>query len=509
MKVLELTGDNLTLENIEEVARGFRPVALSKKAINNVLKSRAIVEKLSATQNHYYGLNTGFGDLCDVKIPKKDVKKLQLHLIRSHAVGVGELLPQEVVRAMMLIRVNTLIQGNSGVRLETVMLLLEFLNNCIHPCVPCQGSVGASGDLAPLAHMSLALIGEGEIFYNDKKVRALEVLKKFKLKPLQLQEKEGLALINGTSMMCAFGSLSLLDCEALVKMADISGAISLEALKGTDGFLRKEIHEMRPHKGQITSAANMRKLIKGSGILDQYRDAGKVQDAYSMRCIPQVHGASRDVFDYVRRVLEIEVNSVTDNPLIILETEEIVSGGNFHGQPVALALDFLAIAIAEVADIAESRVSRLINSRYSDLPPFLVKNSGLNSGFMVAQYTMAALVSENKVLCHPASVDSIPTCAGQEDHVSMGSISARKCRDVVENVMNVIAIEFLAAAQGLDFLAPFKSSKPLEAVHKLIRRHVAKLIEDRRLDVEISKVVELMKRREIIATVELVVGELE
>ncbi len=508
MQVLKLTGSSLTLENIDEVARHFRFVELSEKAVKNVLRSRAVVDKLSATKESYYGLNTGFGDLCDVKIPKKDVKKLQLNLIRSHSVGVGDLLSEEVVRAMMVIRVNTLVQGNSGVRLETVKLLVEFLNRGVHPCVPSQGSVGASGDLAPLAHMSLALIGEGEVFYKGKKMKSADVLRKLKMKHLELEEKEGLALINGTSMMCAFGTLALLDSEALVKMADIAGAMSLEALKGTDAFLREEIHKMRPHRGQITSASNMRKLIKGSGILAQYRDDGKIQDAYSMRCIPQVHGASRDAFSYVRGVLEVEVNSVTDNPLVLPESEEIVSGGNFHGQPVALALDFLAIAIAEVADIAESRVSRLINSRYSDLPPFLIENSGLNSGFMVAQYTMAALVSENKVLCHPASVDSIPTCAGQEDHVSMGSISATKARKVVRNVMSVVAIEFLAAAQGLEFLVPFKSSKPLEAAHKLIRSKVKKLTEDRRLDVDIKKVVDLIKKREIIFVVEKVVGKL-
>ena len=374
--------------------------------------------------------------------------------------------------------------------------------------MPSQGSVGASGDLAPLAHMALALIGEGEVYYKGKKRKAADVLKSLKLKPLELEEKEGLALINGTSMMCAFGTLALLDSEKLIRMADIAGALSLEALKGTDTFLREEIHKMRPHKGQIASAANMRKLIKGSGILAQYRDAGKLQDAYSMRCIPQVHGASRDAFRYVRGVLEVEVNSVTDNPLVIPETEEIISGGNFHGQPVALALDFLAIAIAEIANIAESRVSRLINSRYSDLPSFLVENSGLNSGFMVAQYTMAALVSENKVLAHPASVDSIPTCAGQEDHVSMGSISATKVRKVVRNVMSVVAIEFLAAAQGLEFLAPFRSSKPLEAVHKLIRKYVPKLVEDRRLDKDIYKVVALIKKGEIMGVVERMVGKL-
>lgn len=309
--------------------------------------------------------------------------------------------------------------------------------------------------------------------------------------------------------MCAIGTLALLDAERLVKMADISGSMSLEALKGTDAFLREEIHKMRPHQGQMDSAANMRKLIYCSGILEEYRDSGKVQDAYSMRCIPQVHGASRDTFAHVRKVLEIEVNSVTDNPLIIVETEEIISGGNFHGQPIAFAMDFLAIAAAEVANIAESRVSRLINSRYSDLPPFLVKESGLNSGFMVAQYTMAALVSENKVLCHPASVDSIPTCAGQEDHVSMGSISARKAREVLKNVYNVIAIEFFAATQGLDFLDPLRSSAALEAVRSLIRKDVKNLKEDRRMDKDVAKIVELMRSSSIIETAEAVVGELK
>lgn len=509
MQTLELTGDNLTLENIEQVARHFRPVALDQKAINNVEKARAIVEKKTESDAIYYGINTGFGDLCNVHISDDDLKKLQTNLIRSHAVGVGDILPQSVVRALMLIRINTLIQGNSGIRLKVVELLLEFLNRDIVPVIPSQGSVGASGDLAPLAHMASPLIGEGDVFFEGERMSAEEALKRGGLEPIQLASKEGLALINGTAMMCAIGTLALLDAERLVKMADISGSMSLEALKGTDAFLREEIHKMRPHPGQIDSAANMRKLIKGSGILEEYRDSGKVQDAYSMRCIPQVHGASRDTFSHVRRILEIEVNSVTDNPLIILETEEILSGGNFHGQPIAFAMDFLAIAVAEIANIAESRVSRLINSRYSDLPPFLVKESGLNSGFMVAQYTMAALVSENKVLCHPASVDSIPTCAGQEDHVSMGSIAARKAREVLKNVYNVIAIEFLAATQGLDFLDPLRSSKPLESVRAVIRKDVKNLKEDRRMDVDVAKVVELMRSGAIIDTAEAIIGELK
>ena len=323
---------------------------------------------------------------------------------------------------------------------------------------------------------------------------------------MELEAKEGLALINGTAVMSAIGTLALLDAEKLVKMADISGAMSFEALKGTDPFLREEIHKMRPHKGQIESAENMRKLISGSGILEQYRDSGKIQDCYSIRCIPQVHGASRDTFAHVRRVLEVEVNSVTDNPLIVIETEEILSGGNFHGQPIAFVMDFLAIAVAEIANIAESRVSRLINSRYSDLPPFLVKDSGLNSGFMVAQYTMAALVSENKVLCHPASVDSIPTCAGQEDHVSMGTISARKAREVVKNVMNVIAIEFMAATQGLDFLDPLRSSSALEAVRRVVRNEVKNLKNDRRMDLDIKKIVKMMRDGRIIAAAEEITG---
>ncbi|MDA1060963.1 MAG: histidine ammonia-lyase [bacterium] len=509
MKILELTGDNLTLENIEEVARGFRRVKLSVKAISNVKKSRKIVKDCVEGEDTYYGLNTGFGDLCDVKISNKDIRKLQSNLIRSHSVGVGDYLSKEVVRAVMLIRINTLIQGNSGVRLKLVQLLVDFLNKGVHPAIPSKGSVGSSGDLAPLAHMSLPLIGEGEVFIDDKLVDAKLALKKFGLKPIELRAKEGLALINGTAVMCAVGVLALLDAEALVKMADISGAMSLEALKGVDAFLRKEIHEMRPHRGQIDSASNMRKLIKGSGILAEYRDSGKVQDAYSVRCMPQVHGASKDSFSHVRKVLEIEVNSVTDNPLVILKTGEILSGGNFHGQPIAFVMDFLGIALAEVANIAESRVSRLINSRYSDLPPFLVQDSGLNSGFMVAQYTVAALVSENKILCHPASVDSIPTCAGQEDHVSMGTIAARKAREIVKNVTNVIAIEFMAATQGLDFLDPLRSSKPLEAVRKVIRKDVRNLKVDRRMDMDIATVVELMKSGKIIETVERIVGVLQ
>lgn len=509
MKPLKLSGAHLTLENIEEVARFFRPVQLARKAIVNVKRSRDIIEKKAQEDNLYYGINTGFGDLCNVKISKEDVKQLQLNIIRSHAVGVGDLLSEEVVRAMLVIRINTLLQGNSGVRLEVIEKLMKFLNYRIHPCVPSQGSVGSSGDLAPLAHMTLPLIGEGDVFYKGEKQEASKVLKKLHLDPIKLAEKEGLALINGTSAMSAIGVLALLDAERLGKMADISGAMSLEALKGSDIFLREEIHKMRPHKGQIASASNMRKLIKGSKILVQYRNPKKVQDAYCVRCIPQVHGASKDTFAFVRNTLEIEVNSVTDNPLVVLKTGEILSGGNFHGEPVAFAMDFLAIASAEIANIANSRISRLINSRYSDLPAFLIKDSGLNSGFMVAQYTVASLVSENKVLCHPASVDSIPTCAGQEDHVSMGTIAARKAREVIKNVTNVIAIEFFAAAQGLDFLDPFRSSLALEAVRALIRKDVRNLKFDRRLDLDVIKIVDLMKKNLIIKTAEKIVGKLD
>ncbi len=509
METLKLSGTSLTLENIEEVARYFRVVELSEEAKESVIKSRAIVEKKTRSDNIYYGINTGFGDLCNVKISDKDLEKLQENLIKSHAVGVGNPLSEEVVRAVMLIRVNSLIKGSSGIRLEVVELLVEFLNKRIHPCIPSQGSVGASGDLAPLAHMSLPLIGEGEVIYEGEKHSADEVLQKVGLKALELQSKEGLALINGTAVMCGVGALALLDAERLVRMAAISGSMSLEALKGVDAFLRSEVHQMRPHEGQIAAASNMRRLIEGSGILAAYRDSGKVQDAYSIRCIPQVHGATRDTLTHVRKVLEIEVNSVTDNPLIDPVTEDIISAGNFHGQPIAFVMDFLCIAIAEIANIAESRVSRLINSRYSDLPPFLVEDSGLNSGFMVAQYTIAALVSENKVLCHPASVDSIPTCAGQEDHVSMGTIAARKSAEVIKNVTNVIAIEFLAASQGLDFLAPLKSSLPLQAVHNLIRSEVPKLTEDRRMDLDVQNVVKMMKELKIIAAVENVIGALE
>lgn len=509
MRTLKLTGDNLTLENIEEVARYFRKVGLSAKAVKNVNKSREIIEKKVNEDKLYYGINTGFGALCEVRISKKDVEKLQENIIRSHAAGVGAPLSEEVVRAAMLIRINTLIQGNSGVRLSVIKLLVDFLNKGICPYIPSQGSVGASGDLAPLAHAALCLIGEGDCICGGMKKDAMKCLKKAKLRPVKLSYKEGLALINGTAVMTAIGTLALLDSERLAKMADISGAMSLEALKGGDVFLRKEIHEMRPHKGQIKSAKNMRILIKDSGILDSFRSVKKVQDAYSVRCIPQVHGASRDVFDYVRKVLEVEVNSVTDNPLIIPKTEEILSGGNFHGQPVAFAMDFLGIAAAEIANIAESRVSRLINSRYSDLPAFLVKDSGLNSGFMVAQYTVAALVSENKVLSHPASVDSIPTCAGQEDHVSMGTIAARKAMQIIENVTNVIAIEFFAATQGLDFLHPLRSSRPLEAVRAVIRRDVRNLKVDRRLDIDVAKIVGMMKSGEIIRTAEKIARKLE
>jgi len=498
--ILNLTGANLTLEDIEEVARFFKHVQLSDMALGNINKGRAVLEKKANEEVSHYSINTGFGDLCNVRIPMKDMKKLQSNLLISHACGVGPLLSEEYVRGSILIRINTLIQGNSGIRAEVINLLIEFLNKGICPCVPEQGSVGSSGDLAPLAHMALPIIGEGEVLWKGKKVAAKEALKEAGLEPIELAYKEGLALINGTSVMTSIGALTVLDAQRLVRMADISGTMSLEAMKGSNNFTHPGIHKIRPHKGQGLSAQNIRTLLEGSEIVESHKDCDKVQDPYSLRCMPQVHGASRDAIEYARDVIEIESNSVTDNPLII--GDEIVSGGNFHGQPVALAMDFLGIAIAEIANISERRVSRTINSRYSELPPFLTENSGLNSGFMIPQYTAASLVSENKCLAHPASVDSIPTCAGQEDHVSMGTIASRQAREILKNSWIVIAIELMASAQGLDLRLPLTPSKAIANVWKTIRNEVGKLEEDRQMSGDLEKIVKLMKDGAIISAAE-------
>ncbi|MHA1653039.1 MAG: histidine ammonia-lyase [Candidatus Thorarchaeota archaeon] len=503
-----IDGESLTIEDVVRVARHGEDVTLTDDARMKIEKSRQVIEAAIREGRTVYGVNTGFGDLANVSIAASDVADLQVNLIRSHSVGVGEPFPEEVVRGMMLLRANALAKGFSGVRLEVVETLLRMLNRGVVPVVPQQGSVGSSGDLAPLAHMVLVMIGEGEAFLEGKRMDGAEAMRRADIPLVVLQAKEGVALINGTQPMTAVGVLAIHDALRLVSDATVAGAMSLEALRGTRAAYDARIHAVRPHEGQVDAARALLSILADSEINRSHADCGKVQDAYSLRCFPQVLGASIDAIRYVSSVLEVEINAATDNPLVFPDDGTVVSGGNFHGQPVALAMDFLSIALSEIANIAERRINRLVDPKLSGLPPFLTRNSGLQSGMMIAQYTAASLVSENKVLAHPASVDSIPTSAEQEDHVSMGTIAARKARQILENVKNVVAIEYLCAAQGLDLLAPLRPSEALERAHALIRTMVPELTDDRPLYSDIVKIRQLMDCGEIVSAVESVTGAL-
>ena len=477
----ELTGNNLTLEDIEAVSLRAAPVSLSPAARRKVLDSRRVVERVLAEQRVVYGINTGFGNFRTVTIPRADLEQLQINLIRSHAAGVGDPFPEDIVRAILLLRINTLAAGYSGVDPATLDGLVAMLNAGIHPVVPKKGSVGASGDLAPLAHVALVLIGEGEAFYRGARLPGGEALARAGLKKIQLHPKDGLALINGTQVIAALLSRAVIQARRLVGSADAISALTLDTLLGTDAAFDPRIHDARPHPGQILVARNMRRLLQGSELRKSHLQCERVQDSYSLRCIPQVHGAVRDALAYVQGVVETEINSATDNPMIFINGTkgDIVSGGNFHGQPVALASDFLTIALAELGAISERRTERLVNPDLSELPAFLVKERGLNSGFMMLHVTAAALASENKAYSHPASVDSIPTSANQEDHVSMGVIAARKTAAVANNLANILAIELLSSAQALEFRRPLTTSAPLESVHAMLRRRVPPYEQDR------------------------------
>jgi len=473
----------LTLEVLAEVARHGRKVVLHPDARARIDAAREVVDRIQRggdASPAVYGVNTGFGFLADVRISADAIRDLQRNLIRSHAAGVGPALPVPVVRGMLLLRAQVLALGHSGVRTEVCELLLELLNRGVTPVVPAKGSVGASGDLAPLAHLALVVMGEGEAIVDGRVVDGGEALRKAGLKPITFEAKEGISLVNGTQCMTSLGGLALLDAEDATRLADVIGALSLEALKGTPRAFDARIQAVRPHPGQATSARNLWRLLEGSGIVESHRDCGKVQDPYSLRCMPQVHGATRDALAYSRRVLEIEAASATDNPLVFPATDEMISGGNFHGQPVAFALDFAGISAAEIANISERRIEQLVNPHLSSgLPAFLSEDSGLNSGYMMAQVSAAALVSENKILAHPASVDSIPSSAGREDHVSMGVHAADKLQRIVDNVRNVLAIELLCASQGVDLRAPHKPAPGLAAAHAAVRAKVPHLGTDR------------------------------
>ncbi|NMA91666.1 MAG: histidine ammonia-lyase [Firmicutes bacterium] len=471
-----IDGDNLTLETIASVTRRHREVKLHPESLERIKASRAMLEKLVQEERVVYGITTGFGRFSDVVISKENAIQLQKNLIASHAAALGEPFPEEVVRGAMLLRLNALAHGCSGVRPRLVEHLVNLLNKGVIPVVPCQGSLGASGDLAPLAHLALVLTGQGEAYYRGKRISGAEALYRAGLKPLELWEKEGLALINGTQIMTALGSLATYDAINLLKSSLIVASLTLEALQAVPDAFDPLIARVRPHRGHRLVASNLLSLLEGSSLVGSDKD--KVQDAYSLRCIPQVHGAAGDALNYVRKIIEIEANSVNDNPLLFVDEGRVLSGGNFHGQPVAQALDFLAMAVAELGNIAERRIERLVNPTLSGLPPFLIEGGGLNSGFMIAQYTAASLVSENKVLCHPASVDSIPSSANQEDHVSMGTTAARKARRVVENVGRILGIELLVAGQAVDFKGDTILGRGTAPAYRLLREKVPFIKED-------------------------------
>ena len=488
MTPLDLTGEDLTLPAFYDVVLGGRPVRLSPIAKRRMTAAYEVIRRVVAQTDPVYGVTTGFGKLADQRISSSDIKQLQLNLVRSHAAGVGEPLTREETRGVLLLRANVLARGHSGVRPLIAEYLLTLLNRDVLPVIPSRGSVGASGDLAPLAHVALILIGEGEAFVGPRRVSGRAALARVGLKPLHLEAKEGLSLVNGTQAMLALGLLALRRCRLLVDAADVAGALSLEALKGTPVAFDPRIHRLRPYLGQVSVAANLRALLAGSEIRASHLKCPRVQDAYSLRCMPQVHGAVRDALDYVRNTLSVEMNSVTDNPIVFPDRDEVLSGGNFHGQPLGLALDHLAIAMTELASISERRIERLINPEYGDLPPFLSPHPGLNSGFMLAQVTAAALASENKVFSHPASVDSIPTSGNQEDHVSMGMGSALKLKPILFNTEYILAIELLCAAQGVDFHRPLQAGAGSRRTLRLIRRQVPRLDQDRVLAPDIERV---------------------
>ena len=488
--MLELNGQALSLAEIAAVANDCERVKIADAARMRIGKSRNIVEEIVARDAVVYGVTTGFGKLSEVHIPREQLRDLQRNLVRSHSCGVGSPLSAAETRAMMLLRANVLTLGFSGIRFEVIELLTEMLNLGVHPVVPEKGSVGASGDLAPLAHLALALIGEGEAFYKEKRLPSSDALKQAGLKPVQLEAKEGLALLNGTQAMHAVGGLALYRAVSLARIADIAGAMTLEALKGTPAAFDARIHNARPHPGQQAVAAHLLELLSGSEIRESHlKNDPRVQDAYSLRCMPQVHGAVRGALDHCENVLRVESGSATDNPLVFAESGDVISGGNFHGAPLALALDYAAIAMTDLMSISERRIDRLVNPDSNEgLPAFLARKPGLESGFMIAHVVAASLLNEAKVLSHPASVDSVPTSGGKEDHVSMGMTGALKLRTIVENAENVIAIELLAAAEGIEHRRPLKAGAGVERAFGVLRSIAPPLTEDRALSGDIARV---------------------
>ena len=510
MKV-SLNGQNLTIDQVHQIAHDKSReviVSIDPKAMEKMKASRAFVFDVVKKGKPVYGINTGFGALSSKHIEEKDLAQLQLNLIRSHCTGVGNPFSKEVTRAIMLLRANCLISGFSGVEPTTVELLLDFLNHHITPVVPEKGSVGASGDLAPLSHIALALIGEGEVEYEGKIVSSSFAIDHIKKKPAVLGPKDGLALINGTACMAALGSLAVVEAKRIMKLADICACLTMDSVKGTDKAYNPKITMLKPHRGQISSVENLNKLLAGSILKESHPDCHKVQDPYSLRCVPQVHGACRQTLIHAEEVINTELNAVTDNPLIFVDTEEVISGGNFHGEALALVMDYLAMGVAEICNISERRIEKMMNPVFSELPAFLTKNSGLNSGLMIAHVTAAALVSENKYLCHPASVDSVPTSTDKEDHVSMGVTAGRKLHEVINNAKTVLAIELLCNTQALDLQRPLKTSPALEGVYGLIRKHVATVEDDRVFYKDINNIIKVINSSEIIGAAETHTGAL-
>jgi histidine ammonia-lyase len=498
----------LTLEELVLVARHNAPVEIGEEAREKIEKSRGVIEDFVARGKVVYGVTTGIGKFCEVFISKDDCVALQKNIIMSHAAGAGDPFPTEVVRGIMLLRLNNFAKGFSGVRMETVDTMIAMLNKGVHPVIPQKGSLGSSGDLAPLSHMVLPMIGMGRAEYRKETLSGEEAMKRAGIPTISLYAKEGVALINGTQVMTSVGALALYDALSLVKTADISAALTFEACNGIVTALDEKVHDVRPHKGQIDTAKNLRNLLDGSEMTTRQGDI-RVQDPYTLRCVPQIHGATKNAVQYIKAQVELEMNSVTDNPIIFAETDEVISGGNFHGQPMALSFDFLSIAMAEIADVSERRIERLVNPQLNyGLPGFLIKDGGLNSGYMILQYSAAALVSENKILAHPSSVDSIPSSANQEDHVSMGTIGARKAAEIIRNVRRVIAMELVCAAQAIDLRGKKKLGRGSEAAYRAVREVVEKMETDREVYNDINACEDLLVDGRLLDRVEKSSGEI-
>ncbi|MEW8973632.1 MAG: histidine ammonia-lyase [Tissierellaceae bacterium] len=508
MENIKIDGNNLDLEKLIKITRGNAKIELTEDAIEKVNRAREFVDRLVKEGKISYGITTGFGKFSDVVIKEEETKELQRNLIISHACGVGNPLDEDLAKGVMVLRVNALAKGHSGIRLSTLNTLIDMINKGVTPIIPEKGSLGASGDLAPLAHMVLVMIGEGEAWYKGERIPGKEAMDKAGIQIVELTSKEGLALINGTQVMTSVGAHALYDAINLSKTADIATALTLEALNGITDAYNEQVSLVRPHRGQIDTGKNLLAILENSKNTTRQGDL-RVQDAYSLRCIPQIHGASKDALNYVKEKVEIEINSVTDNPLIFVDEGKVISAGNFHGQPMALPFDFLGVCISEIANISERRLERLVNPALNEgLPAFLTENGGLHSGFMIVQYAAAALVSENKVLAHPASVDSIPSSANQEDHVSMGTIAARKAYEILGNARKVVAMELITACQGIDLRGNRGLGKGSQAAYDVIRSQIPRLEKDRIMHKDINRCEEILINNEIVKAVETVIGKL-